>query len=60
MNNRYIVIELCDNDLCHSDHTDYESALAYVNSTDNKAYIIRIEPDPYLSVWSTVVVEPHT
>lgn len=58
---KYVVVQMSGNDLYANSFDDYDAALAYVNETEEKAYIIRFEDycaDHYPSVKLTL--EPHT
>jgi len=56
--NRYVVVHVTENsDLYHETYVDLEEALAFVDSIDDKALLIKIESD---GVTPRVEVEDHT
>ena len=59
---KYVVVELSGDDLYAQLYEYYEEALAYVEESDNKAYIIRIEDfcaDAHPPA-IRITLEPHT
>lgn len=59
---RYIVIQLDESsDLHDFEFDDYEEALAFVESDNNKAYIVRVEDICDAGIVATkIVAESHT
>ncbi len=59
---KYVVVYMSSDDLYAKLYEDYESALAYVEESENRAYIIRIEDfcadshPPAIKI----TFEPHT
>lgn len=58
---KYVVVKMISNDLCAKKFDSYEEALEFVESDDEKAYLVRIEDfcaDAYCPI--TITLEPHT
>jgi len=58
---KYVVVRMSCNDLYADLYEDYDTALAAVEESDDKAYIIRIEDfcaDQYVPI--KITLEPHT
>lgn len=58
---QYVVVSLCGgNDLYAQKFTDYDEALEFVEASEEKAYIIRIEDYCADGDEPVITLEPHT